>query len=226
MSPTPYCTRTLCTHNRSYHRSKLNLEVSWCWLALSLGPVAPLAVALACPSASYCLGLVGQGPWKTPRTPVRPPPAEHPHQPPGQLLRPQNLHRAARDPWYAYNRAALAAKTIQDLVLQRTLLAPGLLEYLHWAICSVSPSSSSSSSSSSMTPFGEKRVKTAEQAKRKSFLLRLVAQVEEQVFGSGPITRFSSSQVTMATPSRKRELQNRCKVTRDRRQQKKALSPN
>jgi len=45
-------------------------------------------------------------------------------------------------------------------------------------------------------------------AKRKSFLLRLVAQVEEQVFGSGPITRFSSSQVTMATPSRKRELQN------------------
>lgn len=45
-------------------------------------------------------------------------------------------------------------------------------------------------------------------AKRKSFLLRLVAQVEEQVFGSGAITRFSSSQVTMATPSRKRELQN------------------
>lgn len=65
-------------------------------LPLPRGPSGPLAVAVACPSASYCLGLVGQGPWKTPRTPFKPPPNKHPHQPPGQLLRPQNLHSAAR----------------------------------------------------------------------------------------------------------------------------------
>lgn len=65
-------------------------------LSLPCGSSGPLAVAVACPSASYCLGLVGQGPWKTPRTPLKPPPTAHPHQPPGQLLRPQNLHSAAR----------------------------------------------------------------------------------------------------------------------------------
>lgn len=40
-------------------------------------------------------------------------------------------------------------------------------------------------------------------AERKIFLLRLVARVEEHVFGSGRITRFFHSWVTMATLSRK-----------------------
>ncbi|CAB1430858.1 unnamed protein product [Pleuronectes platessa] len=41
-----------------------------------LGPFGPLAVGLACPSASHCLGLLGQGPWKT-----LPKPLTTPHPP-------------------------------------------------------------------------------------------------------------------------------------------------
>lgn len=57
------------------------------------GPSGPLAVTVARPSASYCPGLVGQGAMVDPLDPSQTP---APHQTPGQLLRPPNLHSTAR----------------------------------------------------------------------------------------------------------------------------------
>lgn len=63
------------------------------------GPVAPLAQWPSGSGLSICLplsGSSGTGALEDPRTPLKATPTKHPHQPPGQLLWPGNLHSAAR----------------------------------------------------------------------------------------------------------------------------------
>lgn len=74
-------------------------ELSWSWLALSLSPVAPLALwqwlwPVHLPPTVWVWWERGHGRPLAPLSNLLP--TEHPHQPPGQLLRPQNLHSSAR----------------------------------------------------------------------------------------------------------------------------------